>query len=252
MVSLELLELLELDSSPVEELLEDSLPVVVSVSPEVGPDVLPPVVVSLSLSPVVGLPEVSASVVAPPELSATPVELWPVPDWLPPEVDMVSMSIGAPVELLPAESASVSESNTTEGEPQADAVIKANPSKKPLRILTAYRNFDAVERPAPKKNDRPSVRHPTLVHPTGEGDDDMTLYHLEYCPFCIDVRRSAEALGIELQLVDIGQNPEARAMLMERRGRGTVPVLGISSDDGERLMGESRDIIQYLRGLAAA
>jgi len=80
----------------------------------------------------------------------------------------------------------------------------------------------------------------------------MTLYHLEYCPFCIDVRRSAEALGIELQLVDIGQEPKARSMLMERRGRGTVPVLGIPSDDGERLMGESRDIIEHLRGLAAA
>ena len=80
----------------------------------------------------------------------------------------------------------------------------------------------------------------------------MTLYHLEYCPFCIDVRRSAESLGIELELVDIGRDPKARAMLMERRGRGTVPVLGIPSDDGESLMGESRDIIEYLRGLAAA
>ncbi|MGH1345997.1 MAG: glutaredoxin family protein [Nannocystales bacterium] len=80
----------------------------------------------------------------------------------------------------------------------------------------------------------------------------MTLYHLEYCPFCIDVRHSAEGLGIELKLVDIGSNPEARAMLIERRGRGTVPVLGIPGDDGERLMGESRDIIEYLRGLAAA
>lgn len=80
----------------------------------------------------------------------------------------------------------------------------------------------------------------------------MTLYHSEYCPYCIDVRRSADALGIELQLVDVSRNPEARSMLMARRGRGTVPVLGIPSDDGERLMGESRDIIEYLRGLAAA
>ena len=80
----------------------------------------------------------------------------------------------------------------------------------------------------------------------------MTLYHLENCPFCIDVRRSAQALEIELELVDIGRNPESRAMLMERRGRATVPVLGIVKDDAECLMGESRDIIEYLRGLAAA
>lgn len=80
----------------------------------------------------------------------------------------------------------------------------------------------------------------------------LTLYHLEFCPFCVNVRRAAKELGIELELVDVGRNPEARAMLLERRGRGTVPVLGIPTDDGERLMGESRDIIDYLRGLAAA
>jgi len=80
----------------------------------------------------------------------------------------------------------------------------------------------------------------------------LTLYHLEFCPFCIDVRQAADEFGIELRLVDVGRDPDARAMLYERRGRGTVPVLGIPSDDGEQLMGESQDIIAYLRTLAAA
>ncbi len=80
----------------------------------------------------------------------------------------------------------------------------------------------------------------------------MTLYQSPFCPFCVDVTRAAEELGIELRLVNVGRDHEARAMLFERRGRGTVPVLGIPTDDGERLMGESRDIIDYLRGLAAA
>ncbi len=80
----------------------------------------------------------------------------------------------------------------------------------------------------------------------------LTLYHLEFCPFCVDVRRAAEELCIELELVDVGRNPEVRAKLIERRGRGTVPVLEIPTNDGGRLMGESRDIIEYLRGLAAA
>ena len=80
----------------------------------------------------------------------------------------------------------------------------------------------------------------------------LTLYHLEFCPFCVDVRRAADEFGIELRLVDVGRDPDARAMLYERRGRGTVPVLGIPSDDGEQLMGESQDIIAYLRTLAAA
>lgn len=133
------LELLELDSSPLED-----TPVVVSVSPVVGP-----VAVSVASAP----PEESSTLVVPPlELPAAVAELCPVPDWLPPELVMVSMSIGVPVELLP-EPASVSESNATEGVPQAEAVIRANPSKKPLRIRTAYRFFATPERLAPKKKD---------------------------------------------------------------------------------------------------
>ena len=79
----------------------------------------------------------------------------------------------------------------------------------------------------------------------------MTLYQLQSCPYCVDVRRAAEKLGIELRYVDVGRDREARNVLYERRGRGTVPVLGIPTDDGERLMGESQDIIAYLRTLAS-
>ena len=79
----------------------------------------------------------------------------------------------------------------------------------------------------------------------------MTLYQLQFCPYCVDVRRAAEKLGIELHYVDVGRDLEARKMLFERRGRGTVPVLGIPTDDGERLLGESLDIIDYLRSVAA-
>ncbi len=79
-----------------------------------------------------------------------------------------------------------------------------------------------------------------------------TLYHLEYCPFCHKVRRAAEELGIELQLIDIETEPGALDSLLERRGRGTVPVLGLATPDGERLLGESDDIVAYLRRNAAS
>lgn len=79
----------------------------------------------------------------------------------------------------------------------------------------------------------------------------LTLYQQPFCPYCDDVRRAADELGIELRYVDVNRDREARNMLYERRGRGTVPVLGIPSDDGERLMGESQDIIAYLRELVA-
>jgi len=75
----------------------------------------------------------------------------------------------------------------------------------------------------------------------------LILYHLDWCPFCVRVRAAAERLGVELDLVEIAEHPEARAMLVRRRGRATVPVLGIPNDDGpESLLGESRDIIAYL------
>ena len=58
-------------------------------------------------------------------------------------------------------------------------------------------------------------------------------------------------MNLTLNLVDVRQKPEARQMLFERRGRGTVPVLGIPTENGEKLMPESDDIIRFLREQAA-
>lgn len=80
-------------------------------------------------------------------------------------------------------------------------------------------------------------------------DSTLTLYHLSLCPFCVRVRRAARQLGIELKLVDLAEDPSARPYLLRERGRATVPVLGIPTDEGERLLGESRDIIAFLERL---
>jgi glutaredoxin 3 len=77
----------------------------------------------------------------------------------------------------------------------------------------------------------------------------MTLLHTPYCPYCHKVRRAADALGIHLKLVDIDEHPEARAMLLRRRGRATVPVLLIPDGGEGRLLPESDDIVAYLRRL---
>lgn len=216
----------------------------------------PPVVSSpdvLELSPP---PLVSSGLVPPEEplvVDAGPVEPCPVPDW-PPE-DVLSISIGGPpVLLLLLPSPSVSESKLTAGLPQAVAVEKVSASKNPVRIRRAYRIFVAPAAGRRKKKNAvvgKTVAGPCIYGCKGRRNMPMTLYHLEFCPFCIDVRQAADKLGIELQLVDVGRDPDARAMLWERRGRGTVPVLGIPEEGGERLMGESRDIIEYLRSLNA-
>lgn len=78
-------------------------------------------------------------------------------------------------------------------------------------------------------------------------EDSLALYHFNSCPFCAYVRSAIERLGIDVELRDILQNPEFRDELIEARGRATVPVLRISSPNGEEhWMPESRDIVAYL------
>ena len=78
-------------------------------------------------------------------------------------------------------------------------------------------------------------------------DDKLALYHFNGCPFCSYVRAGIERLGIDIEMRDIVQNPGFRDELITARGRATVPVLRISSPDGEEhWMPESRDIVAYL------
>ncbi len=79
------------------------------------------------------------------------------------------------------------------------------------------------------------------------GEDKLALYHFNGCPFCAMVRSAIDRLGIDVELQDIFENPEYRDDLIEARGRATVPVLRITSPNGEeRWMPESRDIVRYL------
>ncbi len=82
-------------------------------------------------------------------------------------------------------------------------------------------------------------------------ENKLTLYHFDSCPFCRMVRVAIDDLGLVVELRDIFENAQFRDELVEARGRPTVPVLRISTPDGEeRWMPESRDIVQYLESLA--
>lgn len=74
----------------------------------------------------------------------------------------------------------------------------------------------------------------------------LRLYQSETCWFCSRVLSAARRLGVTLELRDVDRDPELRRMLQARRGRATVPVLGIVSESGEELLGESSEIIRYL------
>jgi glutaredoxin len=79
-------------------------------------------------------------------------------------------------------------------------------------------------------------------------EDKLALYHFNGCPYCSMVRSAIDRLGVDVELRDIFQDAQDRDDLVDVRGRATVPVLRITSSDGEdRWMPESRDIVNYLQ-----
>ena len=82
-------------------------------------------------------------------------------------------------------------------------------------------------------------------------EDKLALYHSRSCPFCALVTSAIDRLGLDVELREIFDEPRYREQLVEARGRATVPVLRITSPDGEeRWMPESRDIVRYLETLS--
>lgn len=78
-------------------------------------------------------------------------------------------------------------------------------------------------------------------------EDKLALYHFNGCPFCSMVRNAIDRLGIDIELRNIHEDSQHRDDLIGVRGRATVPVLRITSPDGDdRWMPESRDIVRYL------
>ncbi len=82
-------------------------------------------------------------------------------------------------------------------------------------------------------------------------EDKLALYHSGSCPFCALVTSTIDRLGLDVELREIFEEPRYREQLLEARGRATVPVLRITSPDGEeRWMPESRDIVRYLESVS--
>ena len=75
----------------------------------------------------------------------------------------------------------------------------------------------------------------------------LELYVLDGCPFCAKVLSYLEEHDIEVPVVSISGNPEARATLEREGGKVQCPCLFI---DGQPLY-ESGDIIEYFAKNAA-
>lgn len=75
----------------------------------------------------------------------------------------------------------------------------------------------------------------------------LALYQYPSCPFCWRVRRVIDDLGVDVEMRDVLEDPQHMRDLVAARGRRTVPVLRITSDDEDRWLPESADIVRYLR-----
>ena len=71
----------------------------------------------------------------------------------------------------------------------------------------------------------------------------LTLYHLDYCPYCKKVRNYLKGVNIAVLEKDIGLDQEAKEELLAKVGKTQVPCLFI---DDETLH-ESDDIITWLK-----
>ncbi|MGH1440517.1 MAG: glutaredoxin family protein [Cellvibrionaceae bacterium] len=76
---------------------------------------------------------------------------------------------------------------------------------------------------------------------------NLALYQLYACPFCVKTRRAIHQLNVDIELRDIGKNPEHRQTLQEQGGKTMVPCLRIKEGDEVSWLYESDDIIAFLK-----
>ena len=72
---------------------------------------------------------------------------------------------------------------------------------------------------------------------------NLTLYHMQACPYCARVRDHVAKEHISVPMKDIRENPAYREELIKIGGKGQVPCLVI---DGKALY-ESMDIIEWFK-----
>ena len=76
--------------------------------------------------------------------------------------------------------------------------------------------------------------------------ESYQLFHFDFCPFCMRVRRYLEQAGITIPLRNIHQEQAAHQELVSGGGSQQVPCLRIEQDGQVRWLYESADIIDYL------
>ncbi len=76
----------------------------------------------------------------------------------------------------------------------------------------------------------------------------MTLYHVEWCPDCIVVRRKLDELGLAYDGIIVPDIRSMRKQVHAVSGQYYVPVL----KDGDLILTETEDILGYLDSRACS
>ena len=66
----------------------------------------------------------------------------------------------------------------------------------------------------------------------------IVMYTTAWCPYCARARNLLAAKGATFEEIDVDERPEARAAMLERSGRSSVPQIFI----GTRHVGGSDDL----------
>jgi glutaredoxin len=83
-----------------------------------------------------------------------------------------------------------------------------------------------------------------------QNTENLALYQLPACPFCVKVRRAIKRNALKIELRNINRNENYRQELINEGGKRTVPCLRIEKDNGVQWLYESNDIIAYLQKIA--
>lgn len=82
---------------------------------------------------------------------------------------------------------------------------------------------------------------------------NLSLYQLPSCPFCVKVRRTMKREGMNIELRNVNQKNDYREELIREGGKRTVPCLRIEKTDGQvQWLYESSDVIAHLQQLVKA
>lgn len=89
-------------------------------------------------------------------------------------------------------------------------------------------------------------RDPELQEIVNKQVQDMTLYQLYACPFCIKTRRALKRLNLPVETRNVHLGSPHRQVLEQGGGRIQVPCLHLQQEGDDIWMYESSDIIEFL------